>query len=232
MSMGKILVADDDQNIAELLKLYLEKEGYTVVLAADGMEANEKFAAENPDIVLLDIMMPKLDGWQVCRDIRKKSNCPIIMITAKGETFDKVLGLELGADDYVVKPFDAKEVVARVKAVLRRMREMHDESRASRVVVDNLEIDMNAFQVKLDGQIIPCTPKEIEIIWTLAKNPGMVFSREHLLKTIWGYDFLGDTRAVDSHIKRIRAKLCKPSNHWEISTVWGIGYRFEKLEED
>ena len=177
-------------------------------------------------------MMPKKDGLQVCREVRKNSNVPIIMLSAKGEEFDKLIGLELGADDYITKPFSPREVVARVKAVLRRMREMHDESRASRVVVDNLEIDMNAFQVKLDGQIIPCTPKEIEIIWTLAKNPGMVFSREHLLKTIWGYDFLGDTRAVDSHIKRIRAKLCKPSNHWEISTVWGIGYRFEKLEED
>ena len=228
----RVLVADDDPNVHQSLNAYFKREGYLMLSAYDGEQALRQETEAHPDIIILDIMMPKKDGLQVCREVRKNSNVPIIMLSAKGEEFDKLIGLELGADDYITKPFSPREVVARVKAVLRRMREMHDESRASRVVVDNLEIDMNAFQVKLDGQIIPCTPKEIEIIWTLAKNPGMVFSREHLLKTIWGYDFLGDTRAVDSHIKRIRAKLCKPSNHWEISTVWGIGYRFEKLEED
>ena len=228
----RVLVADDDPNVHQSLNAYFKREGYLMLSAYDGEQALRQETEAHPDIIILDIMMPKKDGLQVCREVRKNSNVPIIMLSAKGEEFDKLIGLELGADDYITKPFSPREVVARVKAVLRRMREMHDESRASRVVVDNLEVDMNAFQVKLDGQIIPCTPKEIEIIWTLAKNPGMVFSREHLLKTIWGYDFLGDTRAVDSHIKRIRAKLCKPSNHWEISTVWGIGYRFEKLEED
>ena len=164
MSMGKILVADDDQNIAELLKLYLEKEGYTVVLAADGMEANEKFAAENPDIVLLDIMMPKLDGWQVCRDIRKKSNCPIIMITAKGETFDKVLGLELGADDYIVKPFEAKEVVARIKAVMRRTGKSSSANDIKEVSYDKLVVNMTKYELKVDGKVVDTPPKELELL--------------------------------------------------------------------
>ena len=228
----RILVADDDINVHQSLNTYFRREGYQMISAYDGQEAIDHVRKSRPDIALLDIMMPKMDGLMVCREIRKESNLPIIMLTAKGEEFDKLLGLELGADDYITKPFSPREVLARVKAVLRRMHELKDSGKASHLVVENLDIDMSAFTVKLDGKLMPCTPKEIEILWTLANNPGMVFSREHLLQSIWGYDFLGDTRAVDSHIKRIRAKLCKPSNHWEISTVWGIGYRFEKLEED
>ena len=229
MSMGKILVADDDQNIAELLKLYLEKEGYTVVLAADGMEANEKFAAENPDIVLLDIMMPKLDGWQVCRDIRKKSNCPIIMITAKGETFDKVLGLELGADDYIIKPFDSKELVARVKAVLRRYQPAKPEApKATAKIVEypDLVINQTNYSVLYQGHPVDMPPKELELLYFLASSPNQVFTREQLLDHIWGYEYIGDTRTVDVHIKRLREKI-KDHPSWSLATVWGIGYKFE-----
>ena len=230
MSMGKILVADDDQNIAELLKLYLEKEGYTVVLAADGMEANEKFAAENPDIVLLDIMMPKLDGWQVCRDIRKKSNCPIIMITAKGETFDKVLGLELGADDYIMKPFDSKEMVARVRAVLRRYQPVKTtaapDEKTKYVEYDGLVINLTNYSVLCDGKQVEMPPKELELLYCLASSPNQVFTREQLLDRIWGYEYIGDTRTVDVHIKRLREKI-KDHPHWKLGTVWGIGYKFE-----
>ena len=185
MSMGKILVADDDQNIAELLRLYLEKEGYTVVLAADGEQAIERFNAENPDIVLLDIMMPKLDGWQVCRDIRKKSNCPIIMITAKGETFDKVLGLELGADDYVVKPFDAKEIVARIKAVMRRTGKSSSGNDTKEVSYDKLVVNMTKYELKVDGKVIDTPPKELELLYHLASNPNRVYTRDQLLNEVW-----------------------------------------------
>lgn len=232
MSMGKILVADDDQNIAELLRLYLEKEGYTVVLAADGEQAIERFNAENPDIVLLDIMMPKLDGWQVCRDIRKKSNCPIIMITAKGETFDKVLGLELGADDYVVKPFDAKEVVARVKAVLRRTQGKNDNAEESKKVVtyDKLEINIANYELKVNGVQIDTPPKELELIYHFASNPNRVFTRDQLLDEVWGFEFYGDSRTVDVHVKRLREKLEGVSDKWELKTVWGVGYKFETKE--
>ena len=229
MSMGKILVADDDQNIAELLKLYLEKEGYTVVLAADGMEANEKFAAENPDIVLLDIMMPKLDGWQVCREIRKTSNTPIIMLTAKGETFDKVLGLELGADDYVTKPFDAKEVMARVKAVLRRASGSNDAEENSKKIVkyDNLEINIVNYELKVKGVPVDTPPKELELIYHFASNPNRVYTRDQLLDEVWGFDYYGDSRTVDVHVKRLREKLEGVSDKWSLKTVWGVGYKFE-----
>mgnify|MGYP000509010660 CR=1 FL=1 len=190
MSMGKILVADDDQNIAELLRLYLEKEGYTVVLAADGEQAIERFNAENPDIVLLDIMMPKLDGWQVCRDIRKKSNCPIIMVTAKGETFDKVLGLELGADDYVVKPFDAKEIVARIKAVMRRTGKASAGSDVKEVSYDKLVVNMTKYELKVDGKVIDTPPKELELLYHLASNPNRVYTRDQLLNEVWGFEIV------------------------------------------
>ena len=223
----RILVADDDINVHQSLNTYFRREGYQMISAYDGQEAIDHVRKSRPDIVLLDIMMPKMDGLMVCREIRKETNLPIIMLTAKGEEFDKLLGLELGADDYITKPFSPREVLARVKAVLRRMHELKDSGKASHLVVENLDIDMSAFTVKLDGKLMPCTPKEIEILWTLANNPGMVFSREHLLQSIWGYDFLGDTRAVDSHIKRIRAKLCKEGNGGDIKTVWGVGYRFE-----
>ncbi len=226
----KILIADDDINVHQSLNTYFKREGYQIVSAFDGEEALRLAKNTFFDMIVLDLMMPKKDGLMVCREIRRESNVPIIMLTAKAEEFDKLLGLELGADDYITKPFSPREVLARVKTVLRRMREIHEESRSSLLTVGNLSIDMSAFIVKLNGQIIPCTPKEIEILWTLVSNPGMVFSREHLLQSIWGYDFLGDTRAVDSHIKRIRAKLCQQNNPWDIRTVWGVGYRFEILE--
>ena len=225
----KILIADDDVNVHQSLNAYFKREGYQILSAYDGEEAMRLAKNIKPDMILLDIMMPKKDGLVVCREIRRESNVPIIMLTAKAEEFDKLLGLELGADDYITKPFSPREVLARVKTVLRRMREIHEETRGTLLNVGNLLIDMGAFSVKLNGQPVACTPKEIEILWTLASNPGMVFSREHLLQSIWGYDFLGDTRAVDSHIKRIRAKLCKEENPWDIRTVWGVGYRFEVI---
>ena len=225
----KILVADDDPNVHQSLNAYFRREGYQIISAFDGEQAVQQARMQRPDMMILDIMMPVMDGLMVCREVRKTSNVPIIMLTAKGDEFDKLLGLEMGADDYITKPFSPREVLARVKTVLRRMREFREESRDTQVTVGNLSVDMGAFTVKLDGEVMPCTPKEIEILWTLASNPGMVFSREHLLQSIWGYDFLGDTRAVDSHIKRIRAKLCKSGNTWDIRTVWGVGYRFEIL---
>ena len=225
----KILIADDDANVHQSLNAYFKREGYQILSAFDGEEAMALAKNVKPDMILLDIMMPKKDGLVVCREIRRESNVPIIMLTAKAEEFDKLLGLELGADDYITKPFSPREVLARVKTVLRRMREMREENHGTQLTVGNLVIDMGAFSVRLNGQPVPCTPKEIEILWTLASNPGMVFSREHLLQSIWGYDFLGDTRAVDSHIKRIRAKLCQQENPWDIRTVWGVGYRFEIL---
>ena len=227
----RILVADDDVNVHQSLNAYFRREGYQMLSAYNGEEALAFVRKYRPDIMLLDIMMPKMDVLMVCREARKDSNVPIIMLSAKGDEFDKLLGLELGADDYITKPFSPREVVARIKAVLRRIHELTESSKGSHLVAGNLDIDMSAFIVKLGDEVIPCTPKEIEILWTLAGNPGMVFSREHLLQSIWGYDFLGDTRAVDSHIKRIRAKLCRPGNNWDIKTVWGVGYRFE-MEED
>lgn len=226
----RILVVDDDVNVHNSLNAYFKREGYQLLSAYDGEEALQHVQKSRPDLVILDVMIPKVDGLMVCREIRKESNVPIIMLSAKDEEFDKLLGLELGADDYITKPFSPREVLARIKAVLRRMHEMKDEDHSSHLVVGNLDIDMSAFIVRLGGKTVPCTPKETEILWTLASNPGMVFSREHLLQSIWGYDFLGDTRAVDSHIKRIRAKLCSESNGWDIRTVWGVGYRFEICE--
>jgi two-component system response regulator ResD len=214
-------------HVHQSLSTYFRREGYQTLSAYDGEDAIRQVRSSRPDMMLLDIMMPKMDGLVVCREVRKFSTLPVIMLTAKGEEFDKLLGLELGADDYITKPFSPREVLARVKAVLRRMHELREEEKSKHLVVSNLDIDMGAFIVKLGGQAVPCTPKEIEILWTLASNPGMVFSREHLLQSIWGYDFLGDTRAVDSHIKRIRAKLCADGNDWDIKTVWGVGYRFE-----
>ena len=230
MSMGKILVCDDDRNIAELLRLYLEKEGYTVVIAFDGEEALEKFHAENPDLVLLDIMMPKLDGWQVCREIRKTSNVPIIMITAKGETFDKVLGLELGADDYVVKPFDAKEIVARIKAVIRRTGKTADQNDVKEVTYDKLSVNMTRYELRVDGKVVDTPPKELELLFHLASNPNRVYTRDQLLDEVWGFEYYGDSRTVDVHVKRLREKLEGVSDQWSLKTVWGVGYKFEVKE--
>ncbi len=229
MSAEKILVVDDDLNICELLRLYLEKEDYTVVIANDGASAVSTFNAENPALVLLDIMLPKLDGWQVCREIRKFSEVPIIMLTAKGEVFDRVLGLELGADDYVVKPFDAKEVLARIKAVLRRSASsMADE--VKEVHYDKLSINLTNYELRVNGVQVDTPPKEMELIFHLAKNPNRVFTRDQLLDEVWGFDYYGDSRTVDVHIKRLREKLDGVSDKWELRTVWGVGYKFETKE--
>ena len=230
MSMGKIMVVDDDQNICELLRLYLEKDGYTVVIANDGEEALAKFPAENPDLMLLDIMMPKLDGWQVCREIRKKSQCPIIMITAKGETFDKVLGLELGADDYVVKPFDPKEIVARIKAIMRRTGKSASDNDVKEVSYDKLVVNMTKYELKVDGKVVDTPPKELELLYHLASNPNRVYTRDQLLDEVWGFEYYGDSRTVDVHVKRLREKLEGVSDQWCLKTVWGVGYKFEVKE--
>ena len=226
MSLGKILVVDDDTNICELLRLYMEKEGYTVYIVNDGESAVRIFSEVNPDIVILDIMLPKMDGWQVCREIRKVSDKPIIMVTARGETFDKVLGLELGADDYIVKPFDTKEVMARVKAVLRRTVTAPEEE-LKQVVFDNLSINLTNYEMKVKGEIISTPPKELELIYHLASNPNRVFTRDQLLDEVWGFDYYGDSRTVDVHVKRLREKLEGASDKWELKTVWGVGYKFE-----
>lgn len=230
MSLGKILVVDDDKNICELLRLYLEKEGYSVILSNDGEEAIVKFNALKPDLVLLDIMLPGLDGWQVCREIRKKSNTPIIMLTAKGETFDKVLGLELGADDYVVKPFDTKEIVARIKAVLRRMGQAANENEIKEVQYENLVINMTRYEMKVGGQVVDAPPKELELLFHLASNPNRVYTRDQLLDEVWGFEYYGDSRTIDVHVKRLREKLEGASDKWALKTVWGVGYKFEASE--
>ena len=230
MSLGKILVVDDDKNICELLRLYLEKEGYSVILAHDGEEALAKFNALTPDMVLLDIMLPNLDGWQVCREIRKKSNVPIIMLTAKGETFDKVLGLELGADDYVVKPFDTKEVIARIKAVLRRIGQNGQAEEVKEVSYDKLVVNMTRYQLKVDGKVIDTPPKELELLFHLASNPNRVYTRDQLLDEVWGFEYYGDSRTIDVHVKRLREKLEGVSDQWALKTVWGVGYKFEVNE--
>lgn len=226
MTAEKILVVDDDVNICELLRLYLEKDGYSVIIVNDGMEAISAFQDSKPDLVLLDIMLPKLDGWQVCREIRKTSDTPIIMLTAKGETFDKVLGLELGADDYVVKPFDAKEVVARVKAVLRRSGGNPAET-IKEVRYDKLVINLTNYELRVNGEQIDTPPKELELIYHLASNPNRVFTRDQLLDEVWGFDYYGDSRTVDVHVKRLREKLEGVSDKWMLKTVWGVGYKFE-----
>ena len=226
MATAKILIADDDKNICELLRMYLEKEDYAVVTAANGEEALAKFDEENPDLILLDVMMPKLDGWQVCRELRKKSECPIIMITAKGETFDKVLGLELGADDYVVKPFEPKEIIARIKAVMRRGVKT-PENTDKVVKYDKLVINLTNYELWVDGKQIDTPPKELELIYHLASNPNRVFTRDQLLDEVWSFDYYGDSRTVDVHVKRLREKLEGVSDKWSLKTVWGVGYKFE-----
>ena len=229
MELGKIMVVDDDKNICELLRLYLEKEGYQVVIANDGKEAVELIETGNFSLIMLDIMLPELDGWQVCREIRKKSQCPIIMLTAKGEVFDKVLGLELGADDYVVKPFEAKEVVARIRAVLRRSG-VSDSQKVKEVKYDKLSINLTNYELKVNGVQVDTPPKEMELIYHLASNPNRVFTRDQLLDEVWGFDYYGDSRTVDVHVKRLREKLEGVSDKWALKTVWGVGYKFEVKE--
>jgi len=222
----KILIVDDDANICELLRLYLTKEGYSPVIVNDGIAAVETAATLKPALILLDIMLPKLDGWQVCRKIRQSSDVPIIMLSAKGETFDKILGLELGADDYIVKPFEAKEVVARIKAVLRRTAAPAAEI-VKEVNFDNLFISITNYEMKVRGVHVDAPPKELELLFHLASNPNRVFTRDQLLDEVWGFDYYGDSRTVDVHIKRLREKLKGVSDKWELKTVWSVGYKFE-----
>ncbi len=229
MAASKILIVDDDSNICELLRLYLESENYVTVCAHNGVMALTMFEKEHPDLILLDVMMPELDGWQVCREIRKTSTCPIIMLTAKSEVFDKVLGLELGADDYVVKPFEPKEVVSRVKAVLRRANPAERKT-VREVSYENLYINMENYELRVCGEQIPTPPKEMELIYHLASNPNRVYSRNQLLDEVWGFEYYGDSRTVDVHVKRLREKLGEASTQWSLKTVWGKGYKFEVKE--
>lgn len=224
----KILIVDDEENICELVRLYIEKDGFKAVIAGNGNEALAKFDSEKPDLILLDIMLPGKDGWQVCREIRAQSNVPIIMLTAKGETFDKVLGLELGADDYVVKPFEPKELIARIRAVLRRSTAAaHEPEAEDEILFDGLRINQSTYEVYIDDKKIEMPPKEFELLYFLAKNTNKVFTRDQLLDEIWGYEFFGDSRTVDVHIKRIREKIEGENRTWALKTVWGVGYKFE-----
>ena len=223
-TLGNILIVDDDENIADIIKIYLENSGYSTRLSYDGKEAVGVFADYKPDLVLLDVMLPHMDGIDVLKAIRKESDTPVIMLTAKGETFDKVLALELGADDYVVKPFEPKELIARVKAVLRRY--SADSQSKEELKFDNLVIDMNSYTVVYNGEEIKMPPKEFELLHYLANSKNRVFTREQLLCEVWGYDYPGDSRTVDVHVKRLREKLQGGSN-WQIETVWGVGYKFE-----
>lgn len=226
MDKTKILIVDDDENICELLRLYLEKDGFSTIVANDGKQAVEFNTKHSPDLILLDIMLPLLDGWQVCREIRKNSDIPIIMLTAKGETFDKILGLELGADDYISKPFDTKEVVARIKAVLRRT-DKKSEPAQKKVSFDKLIINLTNYELIVNGVQIDTPPKELELIYHLANNPNRVYTRDQLLDEVWGFDYYGDSRTVDVHVKRLREKLEGTSDEWSLKTVWGVGYKFE-----
>ena len=222
----KILIVEDDRNISQLLQMYLKKEGYAVLAAYDGGEAVELFDREQPALVLLDLMLPVLNGWGVCRTIRAESDIPIIMLTAKGETTDKVTGLKLGADDYITKPFEMKEVLARIEAVLRRSG-VEPEKAAKRLDFDRLTIDMDAFELIADGKKIDTPPKEMELLYYLASSPNRVYTRNQLLDEVWGFEYLGDSRTVDVHIKRLREKLEGISDQWSLKTVWGVGYKFE-----
>ena len=225
----KLLIVDDDPNICDMLKLYFENEGYKVKTACDGMEGVNYFKIYEPDLVLLDIMMPKKDGWQVCREIREISAKPVIMITAKNEVFDKVLGLELGADDFITKPFDMKELSARIKAVLRRYNAHSKTSDDEVVRFENLEISLQKYELKIKGRDIDIPPKELQLLYFLASNCNRVFTRDQLLDKVWGFDYLGDSRTVDVHVKRLREKLEGVSDKWTLKTVWGVGYKFETL---
>ena len=224
-----VLVVEDDRNIAELLRMYLEKEGYAVTIAGDGGLGLTKFRAIKPDLVLLDVMMPVMDGWAVCKAIRAEGNTPVIMLTAKGETDDKVAGLKSGADDYITKPFEMKEVLARIEAVLRRTDRITVEKKARRLVFDKLIIDMDAFELLVNGNKVDTPPKEMELLFYLASSPNRVYTRNQLLDEVWGFDYFGDSRTVDVHVKRLREKLEGVSENWSLKTVWGVGYKFEVL---
>lgn len=221
----KVMVVDDDENICELIMLYLEKDGFEVIVANDGLKAIEVFKQTSIDLIVLDIMLPGADGWQVCREIRKTSQVPIIMLSAKGEIFDKVLGLELGADDYMEKPFDNKELIARIRAVLRRT--IVEKERDTEIIFPNLNVNKTTYTVHVNEVEVKMPPKELELLFFLASNPNKVYTRDQLLEYIWGYDFFGDSRTVDVHVKRLREKVSAASGLWQIKTVWGIGYKFE-----
>lgn len=225
MNNNKILVIDDDKNICELIKLYLEKEKYTVFLAHDGLDGIEKFNEVKPDLIILDIMLPGADGWEVCRKIKKENDVSIIMLSAKGETFDKVLGLELGADDYIVKPFEPKELLARIKAILRRTSAA--EKKDDEISIYNLNINKTNYVVKVNDKVIEMPPKEFELLYYLASHPNQVLTRNSILESIWSYNFYGDSRTIDVHVKRIREKIESNNEKWDIKTVWGVGYKFE-----
>jgi len=222
----KVLIIEDDDNIAELLRLYLEKDGFTVAIAENGALGVSEFTRFEPNLILLDIMMPVLDGWGVCREIRAVSNVPIIMLTAKGETVDKVTGLEMGADDYIVKPFEIGELMARIHAVLRRF-EVSGGDDSKRLTFNNLVIDMDSFELLVNGRRVEAPPKEMELLFHLASSPNRVYTRNQLLDEVWGFDYFGDSRTVDVHIKRLREKLENVSDKWSLKTVWGVGYKFE-----
>lgn len=230
--MQNILIADDNRDITDVLSAYVSKEGYEPIIATDGLEAEVLFEKYQPAAVLLDVMMPKEDGYEVCRKIRAKSNVPIILITARGEDFERIMGLDIGADDYIVKPFSPSEVMARLRAVLRRMNHTDTMNNSENVLsVSNLVINLEEYALYIDGKKVTLTKKEIETMWTLASNPSKVFTRDNLLDSLWGYDYYGDSRTVDSHIKRLRAKLDKIDHPtWTIKTIWGVGYKFEVLE--
>ena len=222
-----VLIVEDDRNIAELLQMYLEKEGYAVTTAGDGGQGLTKFRAIKPDIVLLDVMMPVMDGWSVCKTIRAESQTPVIMLTAKSETDDKVTGLKSGADDYITKPFELKEVLARMEAVLRRTSGANAETKARRLTFDKLTIDMDSFELTVDGKKVDAPPKEMELLFYLASSPNRVYTRNQLLDEVWGFDYFGDSRTVDVHVKRLREKLEGISQQWSVKTIWGVGYKFE-----
>lgn len=226
MQKHLILIVDDDENICEILKLYLEKEGYETQIALDGQQGLDKYEKYNPDLVILDIMMPVLDGIEVIKKIRAKSTTPVIMLTAKGDTFDKVLGLEIGADDYIVKPFEPKELLARVKAVIRRINSKDDQDQKEVLKYQDLTININDYTVTYQGEQVELPPKELELLYFLASHPNKVFTREQMLQSVWDFDFYGDSRTVDVHIKRLRGKFDGEHN-WQIKTVWGVGYKFE-----
>ena len=223
----KILIVEDEANIRELLRLYLEREGYTVLEAENGVEGIKKWKSDKPDMLLLDVMMPVMDGWEVCKEIRAESDVPIIMLTAKGETADRVSGLEMGADDYIVKPLEMPEVIARVRAVFRRIA---PDDAPEKLTFDNLVIDKQAYDLVIKGKRVDAPPKEIELLYFLASNPNRVYTRAQLLDEVWGFDYFGDTRTVDVHVKRLREKLEGVSDKWEVKTVWGVGYKFETKE--
>lgn len=230
--MQTVLIADDNRQITSIISEYAKKEGFLPKIASDGIEAINLFRSLQPDIVLLDVMMPKMDGFEVCREIRKTSNVPIIMVTARTEDFERIMGLDIGADDYIVKPFSPGELMARVRAVLRRLERTPNQSQQT-LTYDSLRISLDDYLVTINGHSVSLTKKEIELLWTLASSKNKVFSRDNLLNSIWGYDYFGDSRTVDSHIKRLRAKLEEfPHPSWEIKTIWGVGYKFEEHKNE